>query len=129
LSKKRIKWLKTKQSNNKTKLEIKFESMLNLLNVKYQYQYEFEKRLFDFKILNENILIEVDGDFYHCNPNTKHSEILYETQKLTKKNDEYKNLLCQNHGIKLLRYWEKDINERPEWIISELKKELYLQTP
>jgi len=129
LSKKRIKWLKTKQSNNKTKLEIKFESMLNLLNVKYQYQYEFEKRLFDFKILNENILIEVDGDFYHCNPNTKHSEILYETQKLTKKNDEYKNLLCQNHGIKLLRYWEKDIIERPEWIISELKKELCLQKP
>jgi very-short-patch-repair endonuclease len=129
LSEKRIEWLKTKQSNNKTKLEIKFESILNFLNVKYQYQYVFEKRLFDFKILNKNILIEVDGDFYHCNPNTKHSEILYETQKLTKKNDDYKNLLCQNHGIKLLRYWEKDINERPEWIISELKKELYLQKP
>ena len=29
--------------------------------------------------------------------------------------------------MKLLRYWEKDINERPEWVISELKKELCLQ--
>ena len=126
LSKKRIKWLKTKLSNKKTKIEIKFESILNLLDVKYEYQYEFKERLFDFKLVDKDILIEVDGDFYHCNPNTKHSEVIYETQKLTKKNDEYKNTLCQNHGMKLLRYWEKDINERPEWVISELKKELSL---
>lgn len=126
-SKKRIKWLKTKLSNKKTKIETKFESILILLNIEYEYQYEFKKRLFDFKINNKNILIEVDGDFYHCNPNTKHSEVMYESQKLTKKNDDYKNLLCKNNGMKLLRYWEKDINERPDWVILELKKELYLQ--
>lgn len=122
----RIKWLKSNLSNKKSKLESKFETILNLLNIKYEFQHEFQKRLFDFKIKDKNILIEVDGDFYHCNPNTKHSEVLYETQLLTKKNDNYKNTLCQNHGMILLRYWEKDINERPEWIISELKKELSL---
>jgi very-short-patch-repair endonuclease len=122
----RIKWLKSNLSNKKSKLESKFETILNLLNIKYEFQHEFQKRLFDFKIKDKNILIEVDGDFYHCNPNTKHSEVLYETQSLTKKNDNYKNTLCQNHGMILLRYWEKDINERPEWIISELKKELSL---
>ena len=116
-----------KLSNKKTKIETKFESILILLNIEYEYQYEFKKRLFDFKINNKNILIEVDGDFYHCNPNTKHSEVMYESQKLTKKNDDYKNLLCKNNGMKLLRYWEKDINERPDWVILELKKELYLQ--
>ena len=122
----RIKWLKSTLSNKKSKLESKFETILNLLNIEYEFQHEFQKRLFDFKIKDKNILIEVDGDFYHCNPNTKHSEVLYETQSLTKKNDNYKNTLCQNHGMILLRYWEKDINERPEWIISELKKELSL---
>jgi very-short-patch-repair endonuclease len=122
----RIKWLKSNLSNKKSKLESKFETILNLLNINYEFQHEFQKRLFDFKIKDKNILIEVDGDFYHCNPNTKHSEVLYETQSLTKKNDNYKNTLCQNHGMILLRYWEKDINERPEWIISELKKELSL---
>jgi very-short-patch-repair endonuclease len=119
-------WLKSKQSNKKTKLEIKFEMMLNLIGVEFEIQFEFKKRLFDFKIKNKDILIEVDGDFYHSNPNTKHSEMLYESQKMTKKNDLFKDELCQNHGIKLLRYWEKDINERPEWVISELKKELSL---
>jgi len=122
----RIKWLKSNLSNKKSKLESKFETILNLLNIKHEFQHEFQKRLFDFKIKDKNILIEVDGDFYHCNPNTKHSEVLYETQSLTKKNDNYKNTLCQNHGMILLRYWEKDINERPEWIISEIKKELSL---
>lgn len=122
----RLNWLKTKLSNKKSKVESKFENILVLINVEYEFQYVFEKRLFDFYIKKNNILIEVDGDFYHCNPNTKHSEILYKTQLLTKKNDEYKNLICQNHNITLLRYWEKDINERPEWVISDLKNKLTL---
>jgi very-short-patch-repair endonuclease len=126
-SNRRVTWLKSKLSNKKTKLETKFELLLNLIGIEFEFQFEFKKRLFDFKIKHKNILIEVDGDFYHCNPDTKHSEVLYETQKLTKKNDLFKNELCKNHDMILLRYWEKDINERPEWVISELKKELYLQ--
>ena len=125
-SNRRINWLKSKLSKSKSKVEIKFESILILLNIEYTYQYEFQHRLFDFKIKDRDVLIEVDGDFYHCNPNTKHSEILYETQLITKKNDDYKNILCQTHNIKLIRFWEKDINERPEWVISELKRELSL---
>jgi very-short-patch-repair endonuclease len=127
LSERRIKWLKSKQSKNKSKIESKFETILILLNIKYVYQYEFEKRLFDFHLTDYNCLVEVDGDFYHCNPETNHKGVIYETQKITKKNDEYKNKICKNHNIKLLRYWEKDIKERPEWVISELKKELTLQ--
>jgi very-short-patch-repair endonuclease len=126
LSKQRIEWLKTKNSNKKTNIESKFEMMLSLLNVNFIFQHEFNNRLFDFFLKDYNILIEVDGDFYHCNPSSKHNKVIYDTQKITKKNDNYKNNLCENHNIKLLRYWEKDINERPEWIISELKKELSL---
>lgn len=125
-SKRRIEWLKSKQSKKKSKIEIKFESILKLLNVNFEFQYEFKNRLFDFYIKKLNILIEVDGDFYHCNPNSKFGEVKYETQKLTIQNDEYKNKICENHNVKLLRYWEKDINERPEWVISDLKEKLSL---
>ena len=124
LSKKRISWLKSKLSKNKSKLEGKFELLLNVLGLKYEFQFEFQKKLFDYRI--GETLIEIDGDFYHCNPNSQHSDILYETQKLTKKNDEIKNQLCKNHNIQLIRYWEKDINERPEWVISDLKNKLNL---
>jgi very-short-patch-repair endonuclease len=122
----RINWLKTNLSSKKSKLELRFESMLKLINLKFINQYEFKKRLFDFYLEDFNILIEVDGDFYHCNPDSKHNEIVYDTQKITKQNDVYKDTLCLEHNILLLRFWEKDINERPEWVISELKKKLSL---
>ena len=122
----RINWLKTNLSSKKSKLELRFESMLKLINLKFINQYEFKKRLFDFYLEDFNILIEVDGDFYHCNPDSKHNEIVYDTQKITKQNDVYKDTLCLEHNILFLRFWDKDINESPEWVISELKKKLSL---
>lgn len=124
LREKRIQWLKRNGKKKKTKLEKKFESILKLIGVKSEFQYEFEKKFFDFYIPQKNILIEVDGDFYHCNPNSEHNFPKYQTQILTVNNDEVKNEICKNKNIELLRYWEKDINERPEWVISELKKKL-----
>ena len=118
--------MKSKLSKKPSKIESKFESILKLINLDFVYQYEYENRLFDFYIKKYNTLIEVDGDFYHCNPNSKHCEVIYETQKLTKQNDKYKDELCVNNNITLIRYWEKDINERPEWIISDLRQKLSL---
>lgn len=119
----RIKWLKNKNSEP-TKLELKFKTILTLLNkiedIDYEFQYAFNKRLFDFYFFNENILIEIDGDFYHVNPDK--FQLKYKVQEITIKNDLYKNELCKNHNVPLHRFWEKDINERPEWVISELKK-------
>ncbi len=124
LSKRRIKWLKTKLSKNKSLLEIKFEGYLDNLNIIYEYQYEIGKKLYDFYIPSKNVLIEVDGDFYHCNPESTHNKPKYKCQFLTIKNDKNKNTYCEKNEIKLIRFWEKDINERPEWVISELKKYL-----
>ena len=124
MSKRRIKWLKSKLSNKKSKLEIKFENILNLLNIEFEFQYEFKNRLFDFYLKNFNILIEVDGDFYHCNPDTNFKLPKYEIQKKNLSNDKRKNSWCKNHNINLIRYWEKDINERPEWVINDLKRKL-----
>ena len=124
LSKKRIKWLKSKLSKNKSSIEVKFEGLLIYLGVSYEYQYEFGKKLFDFYIPSKNILLEVDGDFYHCNPSTNHKEPKYKCQFLTLKNDTDKNTYCSNHNIKLLRFWEKDINEKPDWVLSEIKKHI-----
>jgi hypothetical protein len=82
------------------------------------------KTFFDFYLPKHNIIIEVDGDFYHCNPNTIHRDAKYPIQLKNQKNDKRKNTWCETHNIKLIRFWEKDINERPEWVIEELKKHL-----
>jgi len=122
-SKRRIKWLKRKQKKGITKLEKTFEKILDLLNIKNEFQYEYKNRLFDFYLKDFNILIEVDGDFYHCNPN-KYETPKYKVQELTINNDDFKNNLCIENNIRLLRYWEKDINENPEYIIKDLKEKL-----
>lgn len=117
----------------KSKLEETFlqilKSEFNLDETKDYYRQFYVrgiKALFDFKIKGKNILIEVDGDYWHCNPNSKFSEPIYETQKGNLIQDKIKEKWCLDNGYKLLRFWESDINTKPEEIIKTLKKELEL---
>lgn len=118
--------IKNNHRNPKSKLESKFETILDLLNVNYIYQYRLSSGMFDFHIKDKNILIEVDGDFHHCNPNSKHHTPIYPIQIKTVKNDVRKNKIAEDNNIKLLRFWETDINNNPEGVIKELKEELEL---
>ena len=56
-----------------SKLEKTFANILNLLDISYK-QFFYAKSIkafYDFYIEEHNLIIEVDGDFWHCNPNTK----------------------------------------------------------
>lgn len=108
-----------KKFNNPTNLERKFRKLLKARNIKHTFQYQLQNRLYDFHIKNTNILIEVDGDFYHCNP-AKFPQPIYETQNDVLKNDAIKNQIAKDNGYTLLRFWESDINERPFWVIQQI---------
>ena len=131
-SKYRLEWMRNNSKVKTSKLENGFIEILEKIgyvkDIDYIHNHLINdiKTFFDFYIPNKKIIIEVDGDFYHCNPNSKYSTPKYEIQKKNVSNDKRKNTWCKNHNIKLLRFWEKDINERPEWVISELKRELSL---
>lgn len=115
-------YIQKHQYNNKTLLELKFEDILNDLNVVFISQHTVCGYNFDYYIPDKNLLIEVDGDFWHCNPKKYPEGPKYRSQLITLENDKKKNLLCERiKDIKLLRFWEKDINENPEWVIEELK--------
>jgi len=90
-----------------------------------QYYVREIKALFDFKISGKNIFIEVDGDYWHCNPNSKFKEPIYEAQKSNLIQDKIKEEWCLKNNFKLLRFWESDINTKPEEIIQILKHELF----
>jgi very-short-patch-repair endonuclease len=117
--------LKTDQ-NHTSKLEKKFSIILDNLKIKYiQWFYAKEiKAFYDFYIPAKNIIIEVDGDFWHCNPNSKYILPEYKTQEKNLKRDQQKNQWAKNNGFKLLRFWETDINNSPQSIIELLKQEL-----
>jgi len=133
MSKNRVIWMKKNSKVKTSNAENKFSDILESIglikdiNFIHNHLISSIKTFFDFYVIDKRILIEVDGDFYHCNPNTIHKTPKYEIQEKNIINDKRKNTWCKNHNIPLLRYWEKDINERPEWVISDLKNRLQLK--
>lgn len=109
----------------RSKLEYKFETILQKLDISYSHSYYIPsvKKIYDFYIPEFNILIEIDGDFWHCNPIT-HPTPEYKIQEINLKNDEMKTKWAEDNGFKLLRFWEYDINNNLEFVINELKNKL-----
>lgn len=106
--------------NHTSKLEKTFSNILDLLDIRYKkFLYAKEiKAFYDFYIPELNLVIEVDGDFWHCNPNSKHSLPKYESQKKNLLRDKEKEQWIKDNGYKLLRFWESDINNN----ILEVKR-------
>lgn len=124
---------------------------LDRMKIKYVYQFEAKniKRFYDFavtiydnypfryevkdginsiiqtdKMLTINFLIEIDGDFFHSNPNVVDENKLNPMQKHNKWVDKIKNEWALMHGLPLLRIWEEDIRKHPKKVEKMLKEEL-----
>ena len=106
-----------------SKLEDYFaENFLDVIGVKYTRQYEAKEigRFYDFYCETANIIIEVDGDYYHSyglkyeekNPMQKHNERV----------DRLKDEWALSHGIPIIRIWEHDIRDNPEKVMKTLKE-------
>lgn len=113
-----------------SKLEEYFASnFLDKLGVEYVYQFEAKDigRFFDFYLEGHNLIIEIDGDFWHGNPEKYSDEELRGHQKRARRVDEYKNKWALLHGIPVLRIWESDIRKNPDVVMNILKEELKVQ--
>lgn len=113
-----------------SKLEIKFkEQFLDILGVEYVYQFEAKDigRFYDFYLPNQNLIIEVDGDYWHSNPNKYNKKDLNPTQKRNARVDEAKNKWALLHSIPIMRIWENDINNNPSLVMDSLKKRIIIE--
>lgn len=102
-----------------SELELIMMELLQKANIPYTSQFSLGTFFYDFHISNTNILIETDGNFYHCNPKT-HPTPIYEIQKKNLINDKNKTEYATNHGYTLLRFWESDILNDSQKIVKEL---------
>lgn len=113
-----------------SKLEQDFaEQFLDTLGVDYVWQFEAKDigRFYDFYLPKSNLLIEVDGSYYHSDPRVVDESKLSPMQKKNKRVDEHKNEWALAHGIPIMRIWEYDIRHNPSSVMKELKKRLYLE--
>lgn len=102
-----------------TKPELKMKEILNELNISFEHQFRLGNRLFDFHILNTNILVEVDGDYFHGN--LKIFSKLNKMQKINKQRDIVKDQIAKESNFVLLRFWESDILKNTKEVKKELK--------
>lgn len=76
---------------------------------------------YDFRIDNTNLLIEVDGDYWHGGPGVdKHWSGVKETMKT----DEIKDSVANKLGYTVIRIWESEIKDTPEIITEKLNVRL-----
>jgi very-short-patch-repair endonuclease len=102
-----------------TKPELKCEQILKDNNLKYKKQFRLSNRLYDFYLPDYNLLIEVDGIFYH-GKNIKDEDLKYDMQKKSRRIDKLKNKLAEDNGFNLLRVWEDEIEQFEKIIKYEL---------
>lgn len=111
------KLLKNNQSKNFyiiNKLESKISNALVQIGFPFEFSYFIQRRQFDFKIGN-NIIIEVQGDYWHANPKFyKENEVInYPKRKCKAKeiweNDKKKKLIAEKYGYEVLYIWEDEV--------------------
>ena len=108
---------------DKNKLEQIISNLLDENEIKYTYSFflrdEMFCRQYDFKIKGLKLLVEVDGDYWHGNPETSSHHFSAEKNRA---NDLFKDELAKENGYQVVRFWEKDIKEYPENIIPRIKE-------
>ena len=111
-----------------TSIELKVKEILDKMGVKYRYQSTPDGALrgtkrayhhFDFVIPDKRIVLEVNGDYWHGNPEVYPN--LSERQEKQRERDMELKRLVEERGWRYVEIWEKDIKEgREEEILKEV---------
>jgi very-short-patch-repair endonuclease len=106
------------------KLEKLVADTLDSANIKYKFQFFINDgnvcRSYDFKIKHKPLILEIDGDYWHGNPNIKSH--YFGVEKI-KANDLLKERMANTRGYKVIRFWESDIKKDVSIIKTRLMTE------
>lgn len=106
-----------KMDRNPTGCEKIFCDLLAELKINYETQKIVQGKIFDFFIPEKNILIEVDGDYWHG-----HNVPLNEMNHIQKKayyNDRRKDTIAKGLGYGMIRVWEHELEDEQYDITKE----------
>lgn len=109
-----------KMSKKMTWPEREFKKLMKELKVTIVPQKIVMGKIFDFYIPSKNILIEIDGDYWHGNP-----ELFEEQngmQRRAAKNDAYKDVIAKGLGYEIERIWESDLKKNYNKVKEKMKQ-------
>ena len=110
--------------NGLNKIELAGQKILKDMNLKFREQVAIaNKFLVDVIIPENNLIIQWDGEYWHCHPKIDNPT---ERQLRQKKLDESQDSYLRKCGYKIIRFWETDIKENPEMIKCKIKESLMI---
>jgi very-short-patch-repair endonuclease len=89
-----------------------------------EYSVILDKKQYDFGNKDKRLLIEINGDFWHGNPLIY--PVLSERQMATQEKDRIKKEFAESHGFRVLSFWESDIRNQIDRVMSEVKNAIEL---
>ncbi len=96
------------QAKSNTKPEREFKKVARKNKIKYTQGYKYEGYNYDFYLPELDILVEVDGSYWH-GKGLKDEE-LNPSQVNSRKNDRKKNKICLDTQKSLIRLWDDEVN-------------------
>lgn len=102
------------------KFEKKFAQFLDDSGIEYKYNFFTglnKKYSYDFKIEDTNLLIELDGDYWHGGPGCSKHYFLVDEKK---KRDIIKTSDANLAGYELIRIWESDYKKNEDLIHNNI---------
>jgi very-short-patch-repair endonuclease len=97
-----------------SKAEIEIKKTLEELNFRIKPQFLIETLKYDFLLIDYNVVIEFNGDYWHCNPEKYDKNFLNKKKNLYAwelwERDKLKKELAEKKGYKFFTIWEKDYN-------------------
>jgi very-short-patch-repair endonuclease len=95
-----------KFSNTKPELETK--DILNKYGIEFEHQKIVNGKIYDFYLPDYNLLIEVDGNYWHSKGKCD-IDILNKSLKNRRNGDRIKNKIALKKGYRLFRVWEDEL--------------------
>ena len=93
----------------RTSIELVVDSWLKEMGVEFQPQVQMGRWIPDFYIPFLSVVVECDGDYWHCNPVRYDAAFANLVQKKNMDRDCRKDAFLDAKGIRVIRLWERDI--------------------
>lgn len=104
-----------------TWIEVKVREFLNEKGVEYVDQYEVDRMTVDFYVPSKRLAIEVNGDFWHANPDIYgKTKPLHRIHPRVIAKDKRKAKQLTDKDIKLLVVWENDLKTNPDKALNQI---------
>jgi len=104
--------------SSSSSLETRLSEILTVANIEHTRQKWIKRKSYDFQIIGTNLIIEVNGNLWHANPDIyKENDLMPrfgQSEKITAEeiwlNDFRKKALAEEYGYKVEYIWESDFN-------------------